>query len=162
MSVIFDDNGTNAVCNSTAPGYSGTIKPSGNLSDYNGDNAQGVWTLFMEDQGAQDIGSLTSWNVEICSIASVPLAVENFGISSLNMWPNPTKGDLNISMPNQKLAQVNIQVLDVLGRLVKEFNFKDSKTVFNTKLSLNNLSKGIYSVKVIRGNKMSIKKIILF
>jgi len=162
MSVIFDDNGTNAVCNSTAPGYSGTIKPSGNLSDYNGDNAQGVWTLFMEDQGSADTGSLTSWNVEICSIASVPLAVENLSISSLNMWPNPTKGDLNISMPNQKLAQVNIQVLDVLGRLVKEFNFKDSKTIFNTKLSLNNLSKGIYSVKVIRGNKMSIKKIILF
>ncbi|MFK5889418.1 MAG: M12 family metallo-peptidase [Flavobacteriaceae bacterium] len=162
MSVIFNDDGNSALCNGAAPGYSGVIKPSGNLSDYNGDNAQGVWTLFMEDQGQDDIGSLTSWNVEVCSVASVPLAVENFGISSLNMWPNPTKGDLNISMLNQKLAQVNIQVIDVLGRRIKAFHFKNTSTVFNTKLSLNNLSKGVYSVRVIKGNKVSIKKIILY
>jgi subtilisin-like proprotein convertase family protein len=162
MSVIFNDDGTNALCNSTAPGYSGTIKPSGRLSDFNGDNSQGTWTLFMEDQGPADTGSLTSWNVEICSVAAVPLAVENLSISSLRIWPNPSKGALNINMSNQKLEKVNIQIIDVLGRNIKAFNFKDAKTVFNAKLSLNNLSKGVYSIKVTKGNKVSIKKIILY
>jgi len=162
MSVIFDDNGTNAVCNSTAPGYLGTIKPLGSLSDFNGDISQGNWTLFIEDQGPSDIGSLTSWNVEVCSITSVPLAVENLSIPDFNMWPNPTNGLLNISMSNQKLEKITVQVIDVLGRYVAVFNFKNASTIFNTNLPLNNLAKGVYSVKVIRGNKISIKKIILY
>lgn len=162
MSVIFDDNGTNAVCNSTAPGYSGTIKPLGTLSDFNGGISQGNWTLFIEDQGPNDIGSLTSWNIEVCSVTSVPLAVENLSIQDFNMWPNPTNGLLNINMPNHNSDRITVQIIDVLGRFVKAFHFNNATTIFNTNISLNNLAKGIYSVKVIRGNKVLVKKIILY
>ncbi len=78
------------------------------------------------------------------------------------MWPNPSSGVLNLSMSNDKLEQVNIQVIDVLGRIVKSFNFKNTTTVFNANLPLNNLAKGLYSVKVIRGSRIVIKKIILY
>lgn len=159
MSVIFNDDGNSALCNSTAPGYSGIIKPSGNLSDYNGDNSQGVWTLFMEDQGPEDIGTLTSWSVEVCSENSVLLNIPD---DNLRMWPNPTNRLLNISMPNQKLDIIKVQIIDVLGRFVKAYNFKETATVFNTNISLNNLAKGVYSIKVIRGSKIVVKKIILY
>jgi len=91
----------------------------------------------------------------------VPLAVENLSISSLRIWPNPSKGDLNIKMSNFNQDKITVQIIDVLGRHIKEFQFKNTSTVFNTKLALNNLTKGLYSVKVIKGNSVLVKKIIL-
>jgi len=162
MSVIFSDKGTSATCNAIAPGYSGIIKPVGSLSDFNGDNAQGNWILFIADEGPNDIGSLTSWNVEVCSAISVPLSVDDQIIADFRMWPNPSDGQLNISLPNPKVEKVTIDIIDILGRYVKRLNFKETSSVFNANISLNELTKGVYSVKIIRGNKFLVRKIILY
>jgi subtilisin-like proprotein convertase family protein len=162
MSAIFSDKGISATCNAIAPGYRGIIKPVGSLSDFNGDNAQGTWILFIADEGPNDIGSLTSWNVEVCSATSVPLSVDDQIIADFRMWPNPSDGRLNISLPNPKVEKVTIDIIDVLGRYVKHINFKETSSVFNANISLSELTKGVYSVKIIRGNKYLVRKIILY
>lgn len=162
MNAVFDDNGSTVVCNGTAPGYSGTIKPVEVLSLFKGDNAQGTWTLFIEDQGSGDFGNLVSWSVEVCSVVNVPLAIKIQSLANFKMWPNPTNDLLNISLPNPSSETVFISIIDVLGRTVKQFKFDDSAGLVKTQISLDNLSKGMYYIKIVRGNNLLSKRIILF
>lgn len=43
-----------------------TYQPTGSLSDFIGEEMQGVWTLSIFDDFAQDGGSLNSWSLDIC------------------------------------------------------------------------------------------------
>jgi len=161
MNVIFDDNGNSLVCNGTAPGYTGNIKPVDALSIYNGDNAQGTWTLFLEDQGNQDLGSLTGWNAEVCSKVSVPLIVDKIDLKNLKIYPNPTKGLLNIEFNGINQNETEIIIFDTVGRIIKQINFKNVKPVFGEVINLQQIKSGIYFISIINGGKKIIKKIIL-
>ena len=61
------------------------------------------------------------------------------------VYPNPTNGLLNLRI-NNYVGKVNIQVIDINGRIVNEFKNED----FNTEkpLNLNNLQSGMYILKV--------------
>ena len=61
------------------------------------------------------------------------------------VYPNPTNGLLNLRI-NNYVGKVNIQVIDINGRIVNEYKNED----FNTEksLNLNNLQSGIYILKV--------------
>ncbi len=61
------------------------------------------------------------------------------------VYPNPTNGMLNVRISNY-VGKVNIQVIDINGRIVNEYKNED----FNIEksLSLNNLQSGMYILKV--------------
>ncbi|GEM_PF-4480859 len=46
-------------------------RPSGNLSDFNGENMQGVWVLSISDDYAQSGGSLNRWSLEFTKTCSI-------------------------------------------------------------------------------------------
>lgn len=48
-------------CSITPPAMSGTLSPTGQLSDFNGTNASGNWTLNIFDSVNQDSGTLRTW-----------------------------------------------------------------------------------------------------
>lgn len=71
------------------------------------------------------------------------LSVENFNtIKMVNLFPNPSKG--NITITNTKYLEV-IEVFNILGRLVKEVYVSQESKI---ELNLSNLSKGMYLVKM--------------
>ncbi|HVT28496.1 MAG TPA: proprotein convertase P-domain-containing protein, partial [Lacipirellulaceae bacterium] len=45
--------------------YTGTWRPEGLLSDFNGDDANGIWTLVVSDTAHADQGTLNSWSLSI-------------------------------------------------------------------------------------------------
>ena len=61
------------------------------------------------------------------------------------VYPNPTNSLLNVRI-NNYVGKVNIQVIDINGRIVNEYKNED----FNTEksLNLNNLQSGMYILKV--------------
>ncbi len=61
--VNFDDDGTALNC---PYNDNQTAVPSGNLSDFNGNNPDGTWILRIEDLANQDGGQLNSWSIEVC------------------------------------------------------------------------------------------------
>ena len=77
-STVFDDDATNNIASNSAP-YTGTFQPEGNLSSFNSEFSNGNWELKIIDGGPDDIGSLDSWNLEICG--SPPL---NFSLPTTN------------------------------------------------------------------------------
>ncbi|MCV2485799.1 T9SS type A sorting domain-containing protein [Flavobacterium sp. SH_e] len=71
------------------------------------------------------------------------------------IYPNPTKGELNIK--NQNLEKAN--VYNTLGQLVKSFTLNSSNT--DNSINLSGLPKGVYYIYLISGDAASAKKVIV-
>ena len=63
---VFDDDAADSIAGSVAP-FTGSYKPEGQLSDFNGTAPNGIWVLKITDQANLDGGSLKSWTIAIKS-----------------------------------------------------------------------------------------------
>lgn len=64
-----DDFAFNPISGGTAP-FSSTFAPSNPLSAFNGQNPNGVWTLTVSDNAANDTGTLNSWSLKLGSTST--------------------------------------------------------------------------------------------
>ncbi len=61
---ILDDSATVAIGDGAAP-FSGVYRPTGDLSQLEGMNVQGTWTLEIYDAKKRHTGTLNSWSIEV-------------------------------------------------------------------------------------------------
>jgi hypothetical protein len=74
------------------------------------------------------------------------LGVEQFeNIDSMNVFPNPSKGQINVRI-SQYVGKVNIQVIDINGRVV--YSAKNEEFSGQKAIDLNHLVKGIYIMNI--------------
>ncbi len=87
---------------------------------------------------------------------AAPLSIdENLNNDIFNFFPNPATKKLSLSFAfNHAYA---VYVYDVSGRLIKELRANEKQT----ELDLSDLKRGLYSLKVIQDNKVSIKKLLI-
>jgi len=80
FNISFDDEAASATL--PCPYNDGnTYQPSGNLSDFDGENAAGIWTLTVSDSYNQDGGAIEGWDLEIClSAPAMSATPDNFNI----------------------------------------------------------------------------------
>ena len=64
---VFDDGATGPITSGTAP-FTGSFKPEGLLSAFNGFSANGIWTLEISDDASVDTGALAGWYVKITTV----------------------------------------------------------------------------------------------
>lgn len=156
--VEFDDEGALFDCNN-----SGTNQVfqslQDELSDFNGENSSGIWTIGVGDFFASDTGTLNSWYVEVCTteILSNP---EVAGISNFSIYPNPNDGRFEIRFNNSGNEDVLIEVYDTLGRLIQSNKYVSSGN-FVQSINLGNVQSGVYLVNVSNGISKSTKRIVI-
>ncbi|MEM8908218.1 MAG: T9SS type A sorting domain-containing protein, partial [Bacteroidota bacterium] len=81
LSIILDDQADNSAndlestCNGGGLAIAGNYAPIDAFGNLNGQDAQGVWTLSVEDVFDQDGGSIDAWSLEVC--------VETSNVSSI-------------------------------------------------------------------------------
>ncbi|MGQ0829976.1 MAG: T9SS type A sorting domain-containing protein [Bacteroidota bacterium] len=81
---------------------------------------------------------------------------------TVNVYPNPSNDKtFTLSFEAAEKGNVEIQIINVLGRIVYSEQLENFKGTYNKVISLQNLSKGIYFADVVRENKRSVVKIIL-
>jgi len=68
---IFDDEAASSILGQTAP-FTGTFRPEGLLSAFDGKPAAGTWKLEITDDEGQDTGTLNSWSLDITT-SSAPI-----------------------------------------------------------------------------------------
>lgn len=85
---------------------------------------------------------------------------ENINETGFSIYPNPTNGNVNISLKLLSNSNVEIQLFNSLGQIIINDKFENQKGTFNHVLSLDKLSNGIYLVNVSMGDRVISKKII--
>jgi subtilisin-like proprotein convertase family protein len=71
IDTVFDDEGGDGPISEAAPPYSGRYRPIEALSRFDGEQSSGLWTLFLYDYGAGDIGRLLNWSLDIETSARI-------------------------------------------------------------------------------------------
>ena len=158
IQATFSDQGDELVCNPSNPGVTGTVKPAQEFSVFNGENAQGNWTLKVVDGAEVDTGFLESWSLEICSSEAV-LGVNNYVFDDFKVYPNPSDGNFKVKFNSEDIGDVDIVVYDILGRKIAQQTFKNQLNSFEQNMDLSQVSGGIYILSVKRANKISSHKI---
>jgi len=156
--VKFDDSGDAYSC-SLAPNNLVLQSPNGTLSDWIGEESSGIWIFGIGDFGADDVGTLNSWSLEICVDVATPLGVEDFNLTGFSVFPNPNKGEFTVKL-NSVSNELKIEVFDISGRSLFYNSYKNT-TDLNKTINLVNANSGVYLVKVSDGDRSGVKKIII-
>lgn len=83
----FDDQASLLYDNILCPPIGGnTFQPLGSLADFNGENAEGTWTLIIRDMVNRDGGRLLSWGLDIFleEDVSAPFAPDNLSVMPIS------------------------------------------------------------------------------
>jgi subtilisin-like proprotein convertase family protein len=133
LDVTFDDaSGFNpeTYCNGTTPWFTGTAKPVGLLSGFNGQSTQGNWTLTVSDNAGADVGSLVAWELlttpplvgqcVVCiNTAGVPLAaMGGRGLALATGHPTPFSRTTEIEFQLARAGRATLRVYDIAGHLI--------------------------------------------
>ena len=79
---------------------------------------------------------------------------------NIRIYPNPSEGNFNIQLLNSSGENVKLQLYDLKGRIIYSETLMESGEI-NRPIAINNLSTGVYLLKVFQGNKETTKKIII-
>lgn len=147
------DSGTAFACGTASPSISGTVKPFEALSSFNNLPADGVWTLYALDKYNGDGGVINGFSLNFCNVT---LGIAENELLNVAVYPNPTKGILNVRLP-QTSEITTLYLNDIQGRKILSKETTSTDEILN----IENLSDGVYILSIQSGNLKTTKKVIL-
>ena len=108
-------------------------------------------------------------SVTVYVIDTAHLSIPNCQLSTVNyqlyIYPNPTSDLVNVQLTinNEQLEGVGIQVFDVDGRLLEVANMADARgaSLKTTQIDLSRYAKGVYFVKAVsKGKILAVRKVV--
>jgi hypothetical protein len=116
---------------------SGTDIPTATTAQFTA-TANGSYAVIVTSlQGCEDVS-------DCITIDAVGL--EQLNITDMNVFPNPTNGEVNLSLPEN--VSVNVSIFDAQGKLVAE----QMNVSNNGKLNISNVTPGVYMVRLTAEN----------
>ncbi|GAB5399236.1 MAG: hypothetical protein Aureis2KO_08210 [Aureisphaera sp.] len=80
------------------------------------------------------------------------MGITNYGRHSLKIFPNPTKGVLNI----ESTYRIDkIEMLSVHGQIINEYDLHEIKSI-----DLTHIENGLYILKIYSFNQITVRKIL--
>ena len=74
---------------------------------------------------------------------------------TIKIYPVPSNKELNYEFYSEGNSLINISVIDLLGNIVTQEHTKSKQGINKSKLNINNLSQGMYFLKIENGTKQS-------
>ena len=150
----------------------GTSQNGGTTSEsliYNNTLAATTYTAYVYGyNGAFNATSCYTIRAEISGTSFVRQSAEELEILNeelsnepLQVYPNPTSGLLNIRLQPEGDINQTIEVYNQLGQKVDSYELSFSKEMPAVVLQLNDLTDGIYFVRVYDGNTVQTRKVML-
>jgi dienelactone hydrolase len=133
-----------AAFNGLSPNNQGQIVV--NISNLNSFNYLNGFLIYLENNTVTDITSPPGQDSTII----------------ISLYPNPAKDQCVLNLDNKYRGALMIQVIDMMGKVAKEYNEVKNQQVVQYKLHIPELNTGIYIIKVQTGNKISSIKMIKY
>jgi hypothetical protein len=126
-------------------------------------DVNGLLTITSSDQGGSWYYYFYDWEVQEeireCVSARTPIFVDFVtGIQGTqlanmpNVFPNPTEGNLNINLGDVAGDALNIEMIDVSGRVVYSKLYSNLSNGSTIQLDTENIAKGVYSIRLRSSN----------
>ena len=95
--------------------------------------------------------------------SAVPIYAEYQNEPSVNIYPNPATVYLKVEFRTDNPIVPEIKIYDLTGKVIKDFEreFVLNQEVFKADLDISDLNKGIYFVKVIQGENVYTRKLLV-
>lgn len=74
--------------------------------------------------------------------------------SIVSIYPNPATDKLSIDVSTDKVAQMEVRLLDMSGRVIQSVMQQTQKGMNNVSLNLSDIAVGVYGVQVYENNKL--------
>ncbi len=78
----------------------------------------------------------------------------------IDLYPNPTMGNLNVQLTSDYVGRVELMILDINGRLLQEYQYEKADEILDNRLQVDDLPMGTYTVRIIEGDRQLIRKFI--
>lgn len=124
---------------------SGTDIPAATTAQFTA-TVNGAYAVIVTSlQGCEDVS-------DCYTIDAVGL--DQMDISGMNVFPNPTNGEVNVSLPEN--ATVTVQIFDAQGKLVAE----QANVSNNDKLNISSVTPGVYMVRLSAENAIQTFRVV--
>lgn len=114
-------------------------------------NTSSCYTLRVETSNASWVRMAGDAEADDASVMEGPLSI----------YPNPSNGTLNIRLQPEADINQTVTVYNNLGQLVESYNLNFTKEQPAVEIRLNDLTDGIYFVRVYDGSKVQTRKVML-
>jgi hypothetical protein len=91
-----------------------------------------------------------------CLVSDIP-GFDSKPQNRMQAYPNPTRGRINVIAPDKPKPQDYITVYDTAGKIVIQQLYKKE----DQQLDLSHLAKGIYTIKIVQQNNVSVGKVVV-
>lgn len=162
FNLVFNDNG------SVLPGFgspcanplTGTFAPASTTTDLStvfSNGTVGDWTLQFADFFIGDVGTLNSWEIEICTTT---FSVEENEFDNFVIYPNPNNGTFSLTSNSSLGNDAYLRIYDIQGKLVETVNLDNTGGTQQIQLQ-NSYETGVYLVELVNDNVKSVNKLII-
>ena len=90
------------------------------------------------------------WTIDTATLSTEEWAENNIS----GAYPNPATDKLNVDVSIDKVAQLEVRLLDMSGRVVKSVLQQTAKGMNNVSLDLGNIANGVYGVQILENNAL--------
>ncbi len=105
------------------------------------------------------LGTTTETLVTVNSNYALGLKDNLNEVSNLNFYPNPAKGNVNVSFNNANGENASFEMINAIGQTIKKDNLGNDKGETKQNISLEGIDSGIYFIKLYVGNAVEVRKI---
>ncbi|WP_298540440.1 reprolysin-like metallopeptidase [uncultured Aquimarina sp.] len=164
MAVTFDDEADGSLeCSASAPAVEGIIIPANPLSTFQNESALGDWVLQITDVfPSADGGEFQNFSLQICGQESTTLSINDLSEEvSLIISPNPSEGNVLVTMDVLNNDDINIDLYDLRGRLISTQSFNNPGNTFKEELQFIDLAPAIYILSIENGGQRISKQLVI-
>lgn len=86
---------------------------------------------------------------------------EKLNEKSVSIFPNPTEGQVQVTIDNNYFGEIGISIFDALGRQLQPTKlFEKNNIKFHFNIDLTDLANGVYFVKINQGRELGVSQVL--
>ena len=156
---------------SKAEGWITLATIPGDLTSFTDDKATIDEDLYYEIEVENPNGSCTSLkasthntsrsNRQSTNVSST-LGLINYDIlNSIAVYPNPARNEFTLSLNQQNLKRVAVEIIDSKGQIMRNFKYSAQSDDFSTIIGISDISEGVYILRVSSDTNVNFVKLVI-